>query len=247
MQNFFETPKKKIIVISAASIILLTLIIVMVGIFAVSKPSNNDIDSGDKDSVGAFADIGDETEKKAQTTQKPSGTVTEPFLFTSNEDGTCTLTAIGTFNDSDLEIPEESPAGDTVTAIGDKAFENCVFLETVTIPETIKKIGNSVFKGCSSLKSISVSSSNTKYCSVGGVLFSKDKTVLICYPSMKVGQSYLLSTNVSSISPYAFNNVTYLEKILYQSSSSKFQAIEVGAGNGSFESAAVTYNYVPAK
>lgn len=246
MQNFFETPKKKIIVISAASIILLTLIIVMVGIFAVSKPSDDDIDEGKNNSVGAFADKTDETEK-AQSTQKPLGVETKPFIFTSNGDGTCTLSGIGSFRDTELDIPEKSPDGDVVNAIADKAFENCDFLETVTIPETIKKIGNSVFKGCSSLKSISVSSANTKYCSVGGVLFSKDKTVLICYPSMKVGQSYLLSTNVSSISSYAFDDVTYLEKILYQSSSSKFQSIEVGVGNSSFESVTVTYNYVPAK
>ncbi len=244
MQNFFETPKKKIIVISAASIILLTLIVVMVGIFAVSKSSNDELEDDDKDSIGAFANKDDDG---IQTTQKASGANTEPVIFTSNGDGTCTLTAIGTFNSSDFEIPEKSPNGDTVTAIGDKAFENCSFLKTVSIPATVKKIGNSVFKGCSSLNTISVSSSNTKYSSVNGVLFSKDKTILICYPSMKVGQSYLLSTNVSSISAYAFDNVTYLQKILYQGSSSKFQAIDVGVGNGSLESVTVTYNYVPAK
>ena len=219
----------------------------MIGVFAVSKPSNKDIGRDDNDSVGAFADNYNETEKRAQTTQKTPSSSTEPFLFTSNNDGTCTLTAIGTFNDGDLEIPEESPDGDTVTAIADKAFENCAFLESVTIPETIKKIGNSVFKGCSSLKSISVSTSNTKYCSVGGVLFSKDKTELICYPSLKVGQSYLISTNVSSISAYAFDGVTYLQKILYQESSSRFQTIEIGIGNDLLEEITVTYNYVPAK
>lgn len=37
------------------------------------------------------------------------------FMFESNGDGTCTLTKIGDCTDSDIVIPEKSPAGDKVT------------------------------------------------------------------------------------------------------------------------------------
>ena len=49
----------------------------------------------------------------------------------------------------------------TVTAIGDKAFENCLSLRSVTIPESVTSIGDDAFSWCISLDSIVIPESVT--------------------------------------------------------------------------------------
>ena len=49
-----------------------------------------------------------------------------------------------------VNIPE------SVTHIGDKAFEDCRYLEQIDIPESVISIGNLVFKGCWKLKQITI-------------------------------------------------------------------------------------------
>lgn len=56
---------------------------------------------------------------------------------------------------NDVTIP------DGVTAIGEKAFEDCSFLESVTIPDSVTSIGDCAFQNCSSLTSITFSNSVT--------------------------------------------------------------------------------------
>ncbi len=250
MEKFFEKPKMKIIVISAASVLLLTVIIVTVACLNVAKKNDNSGDDFDDDDViGAFAESTENTDDK--TDKNPDNNknkdTDEELIFESNGDGTCSVVGLGNFEGSELTIPAESPDGDTVIAISDGAFEGCDTLQTISIPATVKSIGTGAFVECSSLVSFSVSSSNTKYCAVSGVLFSKDKTTLVCYPSKRVGKSYLLSTNVRTISAYAFDGVEHLKTVLYEGSTSKFYSIDVGTGNQDFDSLSVTCNYVPAK
>ena len=49
-----------------------------------------------------------------------------------------------------ITIPE------SVTAIGDGAFEECRSLENMTIPKSVTAIGRGAFAGCSSLGSITI-------------------------------------------------------------------------------------------
>ena len=44
------------------------------------------------------------------------------LAYISNGDGTCFVSGIGTCTDTDVVIPAVSPAGDTVTGIGDEAM-----------------------------------------------------------------------------------------------------------------------------
>ncbi len=91
-----------------------------------------------------------------------------------------------------------------VTTIGDYAFSNCSSLIDITIPKTVTNIGFEVFQECYSLNNIFVDSSNPSFTSVGGVLFSKDKSVLIRYPANKSGQRYTVPKSVKEISMGAF-------------------------------------------
>jgi len=59
-----------------------------------------------------------------------------------------------------------------------------------------------------------VSDNNPAYSSVDGVLFNKDKTRLIQYPSSKLGESYEIPETVETIAFAAFQYCTKLHKVL---------------------------------
>jgi hypothetical protein len=90
-----------------------------------------------------------------------------------------------------------------VTAIGDNAFGNCTNLVNVTIPAGVTNIGISPFSYCLRLMAITVDAANSLYSGLDGVLFSKDRSVLIEYPGGKAG-TYLIPGSVTNIGRYAF-------------------------------------------
>ena len=169
------------------------------------------------------------------------------LAFESNGNGTCIVSSIGSYTGEELEIPEKSPLGDRVIGIASGAFEGCDQLLSVNIPYTVETIGDGVFKGCSSLVMISVDSSNGSFSSWGGILFSKNKSALICYPASRAGNTYLLNPNVKSISDYAFYGVKNLSRINYEGSAADFATIEIGEGNRLLSDIPITCNYYPSK
>lgn len=103
---------------------------------------------------------------------------------------------------------------DGVTAISNNAFDSCISLETVTIPGTCETIGDEIFYGCSSLKEISVSGAEGgNYLSENGILYNKDKTILVAYPAAKEGKSFKVPSGVKEIAVSAFCDCTALEKV----------------------------------
>ena len=92
----------------------------------------------------------------------------------------------------------------SVTEIGEGAFAWCSGLTAVTIPDGVKRIGWDAFQGCSGLKLVEVESGNENYCAAGGVLFTKDKATLICYPGGKAEESYTIPGSVTEIGGYGF-------------------------------------------
>ncbi len=78
----------------------------------------------------------------------------EGLRFTSNGDGTCYVSGIGTCTDTDIVIPPVSPQGDTVTSIDNYAFRDCTSLTSVTIPASVTSIGEWAFEECTSLASV---------------------------------------------------------------------------------------------
>ncbi|MBQ7589463.1 MAG: leucine-rich repeat protein [Verrucomicrobia bacterium] len=138
--------------------------------------------------------------------------------------GDCRRLESMTLPDSITEIGESSflncrsmkniTIGRNVTKIKEEAFVNCRGLESITIPDTVAEIGRSVFLGCSSLKEILVVPDNLNYRSVDGVLFNKDKTVLVQYPEGKGEDTYTIAASVKKIGDFAFADCGKLETIL---------------------------------
>lgn len=106
---------------------------------------------------------------------------------------------------------------DNVQTIGYDAFRGCVSLKSINIPDGVKYVNfdtctaleslyipSSVEKltlyDCLSLKTIEAAPENPKYCSVDGVMFNKDKTVLLYYPAGKEVDSYTIPSGVTKIS-----------------------------------------------
>ncbi len=102
---------------------------------------------------------------------------------------------------------------DSVTSIGDSAFAQSG-LTSVTIPDSVISIGGRAFSYCASITSIDVDSYSSSYCSIDGVLFSKDKTEIVCYPAGKRDTYYNIPTSVTSIGEYAFSGCTSLASII---------------------------------
>lgn len=76
------------------------------------------------------------------------------LAFTSNGNGTCYVSGIGTYTDKSVVIPSVSPSGETVTGIGASAFSGCTFIESVEVPTSVTSIGSKAFFGCTELDSV---------------------------------------------------------------------------------------------
>ena len=268
MNKFFNIPKNKIVIIAAS--VALVLIIIMITIICLSFEVKDSGDGADTDAMldvyessegeetseepSTESAVESESESEALTeveseteSETESEVVTLPYdeiglLFEDNGNGTCTVVGIGSCKETELELPERSPQGLSVVGISTGAFENCNKLEKITIPASVKEIGTGAFVGCTSLTAFSVASTNTEYCSVGSVLFSKDKTEMICYPARRAGSVYLLNTNVTKIAPYAFDGVSSLTKLVYRGTIDQFQSITVGIGNNVFTRMPIEFN-----
>ena len=95
---------------------------------------------------------------------------------------------------------------DGLQEIGESAFGWCYGLEEVRIPQNVKKIGKNAFNYCSSLQKIVVHPYNNYYSSdEHGVLFNKDKTILMQYPSGNHLELYNIPEGVIEIEPWAFS------------------------------------------
>lgn len=123
------------------------------------------------------------------------------------------VTTIGSGAFSHCTSLESVTIPDGVIMIGDYAFEGCTSLTGVTIPGGVTTIESWTFRGCTSLESISVAENNQSYSSVDGVLFSKDKSELVCYPVGKNDESYTIPDGVTTIGYPAFSNCTSLSSV----------------------------------
>ncbi len=100
----------------------------------------------------------------------------------------------------------------TVEIIESNSFYYCKDLISVYIPASVKKILRGAFSGCDNLKSINVDINNKFYQSYLGVLYNKNKKVLLQYPYGLEGV-FEIPQFVDSIGDFAFSSCNNLNSI----------------------------------
>lgn len=102
---------------------------------------------------------------------------------------------------------------DNILTIAEDAFKDTSNVKKVTFPKSLKYINAFSFYNCKSISAFKVVSENAKFSAANGVLFNKNKSTLIAYPSgLKVAE-YSLPKSVKTVSKYAFMN-SKLKKIV---------------------------------
>ena len=86
--------------------------------------------------------------------------------FTSNGDGTATVSGMGACTDTDLRIPLYSTASEPVTAIAAFAFYNCADVTSVTIPANVTLIGRNAFFGCTAMADAVYTGDLAEWCAI---------------------------------------------------------------------------------
>lgn len=109
---------------------------------------------------------------------------------------------------------------DSVTSIGDFAFEDCKSLKSISIPDSVTSIGDGAFEGCRSLTIINIPDSVT---SVGESAFSGCKALVnrngfviirnVLYNYEGKAKSITIPDNVTSIWDCAFSECSSLTNI----------------------------------
>ncbi len=155
----------------------------------------------------------------------------------------------------------------TVTAIADKAFLNCLSLVDLSIGSGVTNIGYLAFAGCSSLNNITVDSNNKNFCSENGVLFNKEMTTLIQYPIGNSRTFYIIPNGVEKIGAgafadcsvitsvtipqtvviieeLAFSGCRWLAYVYYDGNSVWWNRIAISTGNNYLTTAMINYNHV---
>ena len=91
---------------------------------------------------------------------------------------------------------------DSVTSIGDYAFEYCSSLTSITVPDSVTSIGNAAFFECANLTSITIPDGVT---SIGNNAFRNCRSLT----SITIGDS------VTSIGDYAFEYCSSLTTVTF--------------------------------
>jgi len=121
------------------------------------------------------------------------------------------ITSIGMYNFFSCTMKSVS-LPESLTHMATGAFSNCFDLESIHIPANVTEMGYAIF-ACPKLESITVAAGNTAFSSVDGVLYNKDKTELIRYPSGKKDTSVTLPETVRTITQLSFEYSKNLEAL----------------------------------
>ena len=169
----------------------------------------------------------------------------------------------------DVVIPTEY-RGRPVTVIGWDSFRGCQILRSVTIPEGItgidaftffdcnnlksvhlpksmKNFWGGCFASCNSLTEVTVDPDNPWFCSIDGVVYTKDLKELVFYPPGKTEEKFVIPEGCLIIGRHAFAFCENLKQIVvshtvndisYESilSCKGLEGVEVAEGNQTFAS-----------
>lgn len=165
------------------------------------------------------------------------------LYFVSKGDGTCALqkytgsaeslvipeyykdervTEIKDFAFSNISIYNDTlkslqlPSG--VTTIGENTLYGLRGLETLMIPASVNSISTKAFLSFGCIREFWVDDNNASYCHIEGVLFNKERTLLVKYPTGSYAESYRVPEGTNIIGENAFFGSTYLTEVYFPDS-----------------------------
>jgi len=130
---------------------------------------------------------------------------------------------------TNVVIPEATKS------IGNMAFYNCNGITDMKLPDGLQEIGNyafgycgltnaivtqnmtnpvSAYAGCRNLRSYTVSGKNSLFSALDGVLYSKDKTLLIRFPPKYGNATYIVPETCTAIGKSAFDEAPALTNLV---------------------------------
>ena len=144
------------------------------------------------------------------------------------------VTHIGDYAFSGCSALTEVVIPQTIRHIGDYAFANCTGITDLTLPSGVQSIGYHPFygsaitslalpdslrkldgnplAGCDTILSVSLSTDNSYYAVVNGILYDKDVAMLVGCPARK--ESVSIASTATRIGPEAFDGCFRLRAIL---------------------------------
>lgn len=123
------------------------------------------------------------------------------------------VAAVGDYSFAHCSLASELDLGNGIRTVGTCAFYGCISIPSVHIPSSLTRIGQDAFFECTGLSFVSVAEGNPAYSSDVGVLFDKDMSVLILFPSKSDMRAYPVPYPVETIAGGAFHKCSNLEYV----------------------------------
>jgi hypothetical protein len=92
---------------------------------------------------------------------------------------------------------------DTLTSLGNYAFQDCTSLEGFYIPASLTSIGTNPFLGCTAMKTIDMNENNTSFVVIDNILYNTERSTILVVPAALEGNIAIPET-VTSIATAAF-------------------------------------------
>lgn len=134
--------------------------------------------------------------------------------YSINPDGkTCTVTGMGDCTDSDIIIPDKSPEGYLVTAIGEVAFAQCYDIMSIAIPKGLTEIGEAAFAYCGP-ENIYITDL-AAWCKISGIanLMGWGSTNKKLYLNKELITDLIIPDTVTTIGEFAFGFCSSLKSV----------------------------------
>lgn len=97
--------------------------------------------------------------------------------------------------------------------VGEKAFQSCTDLETITLPARLSEFTIDIFTSCSALKYVNVTGTGGQYSSNDGILCTADGATIVYCPVGREGV-YTIPEGVLNVAPSAFKGCKNLTGIV---------------------------------
>lgn len=106
-----------------------------------------------------------------------------------------------------------SPSRSNVSNLEGKFYRNVKSLEELTITHFSATLNFTNLAKLTGLQNVHLSENHKKYCSVDGVIFTKDKKMLVFYPCGRQNKKYQIPEGTVKIARRAFAEQQYLEEV----------------------------------